>query len=544
MKHRTCTVDYRVLVLLFFSFLLLVGVTQIRAKAYQNEMAGNADEPAHFITGLMMHDYVASGFPGNPLGYARNYYQHYPKVALGHWPPFFYMVQSAWMLVFGATQTSVMLLMAVLTVFVATILFVAVAGQSDWAAGIAAGTFFICLPMVQIFSSAIMAEICLTLVVFVAVAAYGRYLDTGDWRYSAAFGISASAALMTKGSGIELAFVPLIALIATRRWNMVARLSFWLPAAIVGLSAGPWYLFVPGAQHETVARYGGVTLITPRLMTTLAVWAGMLGVVPTVLAILGVSTVLWKVWGRPPADLDKADEPRTGILIAGMGLLVGAYVCRLIIGAWEDRQLVTTLPVLVMFSFAGLQWLLNLPAVRRWPKWVPLGAAGLVFAGVILADMRNPQVKPHFGFAEASEALVADPGLRGSVFLVCSGSEGEGALIEEVALREHRPGHVILRSTKVLAVTDWMGYRYKPQFPGEQEMFQYLENIPVGVVAIDSAGGATPHGHMLLEGMRKRADHWLQMGRYGDVELYRLRGHEGVAPKLPPMEITGFGKAG
>src|SRR2546423_1423416 len=90
-------------------FAIAVG-SQHLTGAYRGEFGSEPDEAAHFVTGLCVHDYVAAGFPGNPLGYAKKYYEHYPKVALGHWPPFFYVVQTAWTLPFGASRVSILLL--------------------------------------------------------------------------------------------------------------------------------------------------------------------------------------------------------------------------------------------------------------------------------------------------------------------------------------------------------------------------------------------------------------------------------------------------
>ncbi len=66
----------------------------------------------------MVRDYLANlaslNFSG-PMEFAENYYVHYPEVALGHWPPTFYVVQALWTLPFSASRGSVILLMSVLT---------------------------------------------------------------------------------------------------------------------------------------------------------------------------------------------------------------------------------------------------------------------------------------------------------------------------------------------------------------------------------------------------------------------------------------------
>src|SRR5215211_7034866 len=72
---------------------LVIGL-QMRAGANHAEFGGHPDEAAHYVTGLMLRDYVASGLPGNPMAYAKTYYDHYPKVAIGNWPPGFYAIQT------------------------------------------------------------------------------------------------------------------------------------------------------------------------------------------------------------------------------------------------------------------------------------------------------------------------------------------------------------------------------------------------------------------------------------------------------------------
>jgi len=106
---------------LFFLFLGIIVTFQWHGNAFRAEFGGTPDEPAHYVTGLLVRDYITSGWPANPLEYARNYYVHYPKLGLGHWPPFFYVVQTAWSLVFTPSRVSMILLMGVLTALTAAI---------------------------------------------------------------------------------------------------------------------------------------------------------------------------------------------------------------------------------------------------------------------------------------------------------------------------------------------------------------------------------------------------------------------------------------
>ena len=77
---------------------LLTAILQWRSGAYSSDLATNSDEPAHVVSGLMVHDYAARllnltalSLPVNLRAFAEAYYVHYPKVAIGHWPPSFYL---------------------------------------------------------------------------------------------------------------------------------------------------------------------------------------------------------------------------------------------------------------------------------------------------------------------------------------------------------------------------------------------------------------------------------------------------------------------
>jgi hypothetical protein len=73
---------------------------QWRSGAYTADLASNEDEAAHAVSSLLVHDYLARPFrppakpmPAHPMRFAERYYAHYPKLAIGHWPPFLYATE-------------------------------------------------------------------------------------------------------------------------------------------------------------------------------------------------------------------------------------------------------------------------------------------------------------------------------------------------------------------------------------------------------------------------------------------------------------------
>src|SRR5580698_3052623 len=94
--------------------LSLAVAMQIRSGAYTSDFAADPDEAPHVVSGLLIRDYPEGHLFENPLRYAENYYVHFPKVAIGHWPPMFHAVEGLWMLVFGRNKTSLFFCLACL----------------------------------------------------------------------------------------------------------------------------------------------------------------------------------------------------------------------------------------------------------------------------------------------------------------------------------------------------------------------------------------------------------------------------------------------
>ena len=87
---------------------------QWRGNAYGAEFGRHPDEASHCVNGLLFRDYLSRWPPSAPLGFAQTDYLHYPKVSIGHWPPGFYILEAAWMLLFGASRASIEILLALL----------------------------------------------------------------------------------------------------------------------------------------------------------------------------------------------------------------------------------------------------------------------------------------------------------------------------------------------------------------------------------------------------------------------------------------------
>src|ERR1700761_9043583 len=81
----------------FLLYVCIVVAYQWMSQAYSLTFGGYSDEPAHYLTSLMIRDYLLSGFRLTPLAFAERYYVHYPAVAFGMWGPLLPILGGIWM---------------------------------------------------------------------------------------------------------------------------------------------------------------------------------------------------------------------------------------------------------------------------------------------------------------------------------------------------------------------------------------------------------------------------------------------------------------
>ncbi len=522
---------------------VLVLFLQWNTGCYRAELAAHPDEPAHYVTGLMLHDYALSGALAHPVRFAENFYLHYPKMSLGHWPPGFYMIQAAWTLLFSTSETSVLLLMAFLTALLVWTVFRTTAAEFGVWLGFALAALLALTPMVQEYGAMLMTEIPVALFCLWAALAFGRYIQDGRARYAVWFGILSSMAIMTKGSGLALAFVPVIAIPLTRRWDLLRRPATWASAGLVALLCAPWYILTfRMAENGWFEAAKGGFFPARALPYNLRVLATTAGPVIFAFCCIGIAVAVLLPWRRRGA-------PAKWASLAG---LVGGVVAfqSLIPASLDARHLITAAAPLLMFLPAAVIWLSGrlpgrLPASAMAPALVLL----LAIAFAASTGFAMPRIQPR-GYSPMVQDLLARFNDPDSVFLVSSQYEGEGAVISEVARLEKRPGHIVLRASKVLAQSQWTGRSYRLLYPDAAAVMRFLESVPVRILVMDNTPGTKDHlHHRQLEAMLAQyPNRWRFVGKYPkdgrprlpgqDMRVYELVSSSAAAPGRIRVDLT------
>jgi hypothetical protein len=461
---------------------------QRSSGAFHSEFGGHPDEAAHVVTGLFIRDalveawhYAAGGFHGSPIHigkeFAERYYGHYPKIGLGVWPPAFYLVQSACTLPFGASRTSLLLLMAVMAATLAWLVYRALRDDLGVAVAVISAALVISLPLVRSYYGMVMAETLSAVFMFGAMLAFGDFLDREKKSDAIWFGVLAALGILTKGTGLALALAAPLALLSMRKWALLKRPALWAAVLIVAVVAGPWTWATRNLGK------GGWLQPNPSWSFTaeaipyyLGKFGNALGYLLAALFVIGLVAVF------------RLRLQHRGRWVAAGAMIVSVIVFQSIapVGL-EARHLIPILPAAILFSAAGFAFI-----AKKVPSGWPVAVlAALVLSGAVWT-LLPVKAKGFSGFAPLAEQALADD-TKMEEMLVSSDATGEGMFIAEVALHEKRPGHVVQRASKSLASSTWSGSGYSPLFQNDADLLHFLTEGKIRYLILDEAVPADRH---------------------------------------------------
>lgn len=503
---RRRAVAFAMAVLQLAVYFGLAVVLQRASGAYRDDFSGYNDEPSHYVTALMVRDYFAAGLPRNALRFAENFYVHYPKMALGHWPPAAYVVFGIWMLIFGGGRGPALLLLALFTAACSLLLFraarrVLTAGSAHL---IAIG--FLLLPIVQMHYNMVMLEAPLTLISFAAVLALLRFVEHDRWVNAAWFGLLAGAAIMTKGNAWALLLTPPLALLLLRDLRRIFHPRLFLAIGIIGALCGPFTVWTMPMVKDG---WDGGSPSWKFFATAMPQLGGFLfqiiGVVFSVCFFGGV-------WARFLAPLwRRRIEPFWSVMAA---YILSVWIFHGVAPtSIEPRKMFAAAPAMLLFAGAGVDWLIGFLPRRiplRWRQILVPAAVAAAFAAITFTIPRG--YCP--GFVRAVDFLLSKPELADVGFFVSSNTDGEGRLIAETASREIQPKHILIRSSKALVRTNWQLTQYELHCTTPQQVSDLLNRLSVAILVMHDEPmrekETHPH-HKLIRAMLHDNPDWQQI---------------------------------
>ena len=444
--------------LLLALFTALAVAIQLGIGAYGTDRGLTNDEAAHFVNSLLVLDYVREALGGNPVRYALGYYAHLPRVSIGHWPPGFYVVQALAFALAGRSAAVAMAVQALVAGLACGGAAAVVRARLGWLAGIATGLAVLASPTLLFLLGAVMLDTALGLWLLAAALAWAAFARRPGPGPAALFVVCALGTVLTKGSGIALALLPLVHAALTRDVRPLLSRWAWIAAAAVGAVAGPWYVFTyrmaaDGFNYSWGWDYTGQALP-----------AYAIGSVET----LGVIGLIGFAMGVVRATRRQADGTPDHTLAALASGVLALLAFELVVPTdITPRYLVGLVPCAMAVAAFGL-----FDVVRRLRARWSGPVVGAVVAALLLLNaatiLRPPHVAP-FGMPGLAGRVLADAGANPLV-LTAGSTRAEGALIAAFAELDPGRSRTVLRATQLLAGGNMMGTEYRARFADAAEV--------------------------------------------------------------------------
>jgi Dolichyl-phosphate-mannose-protein mannosyltransferase len=499
-------------VVVFAGFLAAIVLLQVLSDAYSSAFGGYPDEPAHLVTSLMARDFLAGAnlhTLTHPFEFVRDYYYHYPKVSIGHWPPLFYGLAGVWFLVFGASRATALLFIAATAALTATLIYFTGKRLIGIWAGILAAALFVASPLVQESSVRFMSEHLSTLASLASALSFARLARSGRVIDGLLFGVAATLAILTHPNAWALALLPPLVIALTNRWWLLRRSGLWASVLPPLLIAVPWYVATLAMLEDGVG--GGEPFWVQGAKFGWDIYAAV-GIVVLVLAAIGVYTAL--------IARHRAAVAPEWAAIAALAIALFALHSVIPTGA-ENRYMVPVIPCVALFAIAGVDY-----AAGRFARNVSyviarVGVAAVVLAAFALQSFALPLQLRNGGYgamvAEVTNKLSNVP----QVWLVSASSTGEGSLVAAVALQENQRASYVLRARTLLAGGDWLWNNTEDRFDTPAKLAGLLDEIPVTIVVVDDLVPAVekrPYQDRLKTLVAGEPGRWALIGSYPQVD--------------------------
>lgn len=519
--------------------LLIAFGLQCRNGSFGSGFGSHPDEAGHYVTGLMVYKYVMTSLGTGPMAFAERFYAHYPVVAFGHWPPLFYILQATWGLLFGLTRTSALVLVAVLTSLVSTLLYHAVRTSLGRPYAVLCAVLFPLLPIVQLHTSSVMAEVPLTVFAFATALAFASLIARPTIATAFCFGLCLCSAIYVKGNGWALMALPFLALVLMRSLPSLLKKHVWVPMLGALLCCCPmtWAtmtMTMDGWERQSFS----LPFFYHALPVLLKFHLTIIGLPLLVLACAGAFVTVV----RPFA----AGSVARGLWASNFALVVSVlFFHALVPTTMEPRMLFMSIPSLLMFAAVGLQYTVEF--VQRWLPAVRLiRVTPFVFGAVIACwYVLHSYSVQHPNMGGVAQRILDERDLDRTAILVASTQVNEVAelsFVAEVAAREQGSyRHGVIRAGKFLADSSWGGSDYKLRYSDAAQASAAVRAIPISAIALYTGEGrSNAHAELVQQFVSENGD-WVcvqsERAAKGQVVLWASRYRPTKPVRLPEINL-------
>ena len=516
--------SFRFLCLAYLCAVLVGALAVFVAKSYQSGFSG-ADEPSHFLNGYFVADYMAHHFGSNPMGAATDFYVHYPKISIGHWPPAYYGILGLVFLVLPPTLPAIFAVNVLFAALPAIGVAAALSMLADRRAALAGALVYAVTPLVLEGHVMFMADQPLTACLVAATAVWIAFSVRPRWGSALVFALLAATAVLIKGNGWLVVFIPVFHILLTANWKLLLSVRLYVAAALAAAIVVPWYMLTAKIAADGFNYQAGLPYATKALLYNLQALGRN---VTPVGGLLALYAIVAEFRAR------RADPARWTIVSAVISLLLATLLLQSLVPVdIVERYMAPALPAVVVLAVLGaVRLLAHLRAGMAAPAFAVLAVA-MAVPGIVHLVQRAP--KADTGIAAVTDRLAAAK----PVLTVIDGSAStEGWFIADMAVHDSALRGYVVRASKLLADSNFMGTTYSLKYRDTADVLAELHRLGVQHVVIVREGGkdAFPHSAQMRAALA-RADSGFRLGqslphqyRSGVTEVY-----DAVAPARPDI---------
>lgn len=460
--------------LLFVVCWIVTIAYQIGIGAYQDDFYYEDTAP-HFVTGVMVADYLRTSPGSNPIAYAEQYYLRSPKVAFGRWPPLFHILQGVVYLVFGASKATALVLVAAIAAMSCACLCSRISQLYGFHVATLALAVYVGFAIVRWHALLVMSDLLTTLFCAVATFELIDFLLTRRSRHLALGMVWTVLALLTKETAIHLLLLAPVAFVIVDRGKVVRDWRYGILVTVI-LTLGGGLLLIRLFSGLGVHGYHDLNDLLRRMTQVKdygAVISAFLEIAPGFVLFLAACGVVASECRRV------CDETtvHVRICVAWIGVVVIFFlVSPAPPGGRYFMPALIPLTMLVAHLFYALRdSFMN--RSRLAGRLIPTTVAA---AAILTSPQANEGgVRGYLPLAKAIP-VEAD-----TVSLISSNAFGEGAFVSDRLLVDRKQLGVVLRGSKVLATSDWHGTDYRLLRNNASDIHAFLRDTPVHYIVLD-----------------------------------------------------------
>lgn len=318
----------------------------------------------HAFTGVFFRDLMVDRPFEDPLHYAFEYYAKYPALGVPHWPPFFYVVEGVFYLLFGIsvlTSRIVVLIFALMAVY----FWYRIAERTGpRRLAVISAFIFPLVPYILLYERVTMLEIPMFGLCLGALHFWLRFLESERSVHLWALAGFLAAAILTSQKSVFVAFFIVLHFLMERRFRLLLRWQVWVAGAACVAAVAPWYVLATRTLTMSLDRAVSKGFSHAANTSHLTFYWNhlprqLIGGVETPLGIaLGWTLMVLGLAGMAWALLFAARRHRLLLL-----WVFATYVFFTLIREKDQRHTMMWIPVLVYFALLALEALF---AHRRW----------------------------------------------------------------------------------------------------------------------------------------------------------------------------------